>query len=70
MNRDPKFWRMKDGKQLFIPDMGDKHLVNTIKYLEKKFGAQQVTEWPVYKNLWSEMEKRELDYDGTNEWDN
>ena len=67
--RKPKsmYWRTKDGKQIYIPEMKDDHLLNCMKFLKTKFGQDQVEEWPIYRNLMKEAMERNID--DRAEWD-
>ena len=63
---DFQHWRSRDGRQIPIVDMDNRHLLNSINFLVRTKG-EDAKEWKIYKNLVAEATKRNI-Y-GSHEWD-
>lgn len=70
-HRDPDVWTSADGKKTPIHDMGDRHLLNTIAFVERSYRDMQDTFrdgaldidrlWPQHAALVAEARRRGLD---------
>jgi len=57
----PDYWKTKDGREIPIAEMEDTHIINAMKFLNNKFGDNGIENWPVYKSLIKEAQKRNID---------
>jgi hypothetical protein len=64
---DPMMWTTKEGKRLRITEMTDSHLVNTVKYLDKRFGNKRLVNCEVYNNMLKLLKEKNIDT--RSEWD-
>jgi hypothetical protein len=62
-----QYWKTRDGRNFWIPDMEDKHLVNTVKFLEREYPDKNVIGWAIYKSLVNKLNKRGIN--ANKEWD-
>ena len=65
-NDNDMYWKTKDKRVLYIPDMEDSHILNAIKLCETRLGMERLLHVGTYRNMVTEAKKRNL-YD--RDWD-